>query len=223
MKNLLKRGSNNLQIRYDRCFQQKKGYCSYPDSVLQQYPNRKYLGEPFYHSVRYSYEFDERIQFGLVTEKDAGEPFWNEYHKGYDYYSVHLFLKEMNKWLKSLAIGDYKISFGQGLVISNDFSPGRSALVSQTERRTNGFRRHFSTNENDFFRGAAATVNWKNLDINLFYSDRAVSNNFRKNKKGQSDLYINRELHIVHSQHMSAWKLYASSPCLVPNDVNRPF
>lgn len=174
VKNLLKRGSNNLQIRYDRCFQQKKGYCSYPDSVLQQYPNRKYLGEPFYHSVRYSYEFDERIQFGLVTEKDAGEPFWNEYHKGYDYYSVHLFLKEMNKWLKSLAIGDYKISFGQGLVISNDFSPGRSALVSQTERRTNGFRRHFSTNENDFFRGAAATVNWKNLDINLFYSYRKL-------------------------------------------------
>lgn len=174
VKNLLKRGSNNLQIRYDRCFQQKKGYCSYPDSVLQQYPNRKYLGEPFYHSVRYSYEFDERIQFGLVAEKDVGEPFWNEYHKGYDYYSVHLFLKEMNKWLKSLAIGDYKISFGQGLVISNDFSPGRNALVSQTERRTNGFRRHFSTNENDFFRGAAATVNWKNLDINLFYSYRKL-------------------------------------------------
>ena len=44
VKNLLKRGSNNLQIRYDRCFQQKKGYCSYPDSVLQQYPIRKYLG-----------------------------------------------------------------------------------------------------------------------------------------------------------------------------------
>ena len=174
VKNLLKRGSNNLQIRYDRCFQQKKGYCSYPDSVLQQYPNRKYLGEPFYHSVRYSYEFDERIQFGLVAEKDVGEPFWNEYHKGYDYYSVHLFLKEMNKWLKSLAIGDYKISFGQGLVISNDFSPGRNALVSQTERRTNGFRRHFSINENDFFRGAAATVNWKNLDINFFYSYRKL-------------------------------------------------
>lgn len=31
VKNLLKRGSNNLQIRYDRCFQQKKGYCSYPE------------------------------------------------------------------------------------------------------------------------------------------------------------------------------------------------
>lgn len=131
----MKRGSNTLQIRYDKCFQQKKGYCSYPDSVLQQYPNRKYLGEPFYHSLRYSYAFDERIQFGLVAEKDAGEPFWNEYHKGYDYYSMHLFLKDMNKWLKSLAIGDYKISFGQGLVISNDFSPSRNALVSQTGKK----------------------------------------------------------------------------------------
>lgn len=69
VKNLLKRGSNNLQIRYDRCFQQKKGYCSYPDSVLQQYPNRKYLGEPFYHSVRYSYEFDERIHSVWLQKK----------------------------------------------------------------------------------------------------------------------------------------------------------
>ena len=62
-----------------------------PIVYYNKYPNRKYLGEPFYHSVRYSYEFDERIQFGLVAEKDVGEPFWNEYHKGYDYYSVHLF------------------------------------------------------------------------------------------------------------------------------------
>lgn len=172
VKNLLKQGINNLQIRYDRCFQQKKGYSSYPDSVLQQYPNRKYLGEPFYHSVRYSYAFDERIQLGLVAEKDAGEPFWNTYHKGYDYYSVHFFLKDVNKWLKSLALGDYKVSFGQGLVVSHDFSPSRNAIVSQAERRRNGFRRHFSTNENDFFRGTATTLGWKQFDISLFYSRR---------------------------------------------------
>lgn len=30
VKNLLKRGSNNLQIRYDRCFQQKKGFVHIP-------------------------------------------------------------------------------------------------------------------------------------------------------------------------------------------------
>ncbi|WP_370862293.1 helix-hairpin-helix domain-containing protein [Parabacteroides faecis] len=181
VKNLLKYGSNELQIRYDKCFQQKKGYCSYPDSILQQYPNRKYLGEPFYHHLRYSYAFDDRLQLGIVAEKDAGEPFWNSYHKGYDFYSVHLFFKDMNKWLKSLAIGDYKISFGQGLVISNDFTPGRSSIVAQAERRTNGFRRHFSTNENDYFRGMASTVALKQFYISLFYSyrklDAGVDNN----------------------------------------------
>ncbi|MCS2890640.1 helix-hairpin-helix domain-containing protein [Parabacteroides faecis] len=181
VKNLLKYGSNELQIRYDKCFQQKKGYCSYPDSILQQYPNRKYLGEPFYHHLRYSYAFDDRLQLGIVAEKDAGEPFWNSYHKGYDFYSVHLFFKDMNKWLKSLAIGDYKVSFGQGLVISNDFTPGRSSIVAQAERRTNGFRRHFSTNENDYFRGMASTVALKQFYISLFYSyrklDAGVDNN----------------------------------------------
>ena len=174
VKNMLKYSSNELQIRYDQCFQQKKGYCSYPDSILQQYPNRKYLGEPFYHSLRYSYAFDERLLFGIVAEKDAGEPFWNEYHKGYDYYSAHLFLKDINKWLKSFAIGDYKVSFGQDLVISSDFSPGRSSIVTQAERRTNGFRRHFSTNENDYFRGVASTVSINDLDISFFYSFRKL-------------------------------------------------
>ena len=181
VKNLLKYASNELQIRYDKCFQQKKGYCSYPDSILQQYPNRKYLGEPFYHHLRYSYAFDDRLQLGIVAEKDAGEPFWNSHHKGYDFYSVHLFFKDINKWLKSLAIGDYKISFGQGLVISNDFTPGRSSIVAQAERRTNGFRRHFSTNENDYFRGMASTVALKQFYISLFYSyrklDAGVDNN----------------------------------------------
>ena len=76
----------------------------------------------------------------MVAEKDAGEPFWNNHHKGYDFYSVHLFFKDMNKWLKTLAIGDYKVSFGQGLVISNDFTPGRSSIVAQAERRSNGFQ-----------------------------------------------------------------------------------
>jgi len=181
VKNLLMYGSNELQIRYDKCFQQKKGYCSYSDSILQQYPNRKYLGEPFYHHLRYSYAFDDRLQLGVVAEKDAGEPFWNSYHKGYDFYSVHLFFKDINKWLKSLAIGDYKISFGQGLVISNDFTPGRSSIVAQAERRTNGFRRHFSTNENDYFCGMASTVALKQFYISLFYSyrklDAGVDNN----------------------------------------------
>ena len=174
--NLLKYGANEVAIRYSRTLQEKQGYKPQSDSILQQYPNRKYLGEPFYHSIRYSYTFDERIQAGLVGEKDAGEPFWNSVHKGYDYYSAHLLLRYMGV-LKTLAIGDYKASFGQGLVMSHDFTPSRNAFLSQIERRNNGFRRHYSTNEVDFFRGAASTLHWKDFEISFFYSFRKLDAN----------------------------------------------
>jgi hypothetical protein len=171
--NLLKYGLNEFQIRYDRGFQQKEGYAWQPDSVVEKFPNRQYLGEPFYHSLRYTFTFDDRLQAGFVAEKDAGEPFWNSHNKGYDYYSFHFLLKDI-KWLKTLAAGDYKISFGQGLAINQDFTPGRNNIVTQAERRTYGFRRHFSTNENDYFRGVAATVAIKNIDVSLFYSRRRL-------------------------------------------------
>ena len=175
-QNLLKYGKNEIAVRYSRTLQEKQGYKPQTDSILQQYPNRKYLGEPFYHSLRYSYTFDERIQAGLVAEKDAGEPFWNNVHKGYDYYSAHVFLRYMGA-LKSLAIGDYKASFGQGLVMSHDFAPSRNAFLSQIERRNNGFRRHYSTNEVDFFRGIASTITWKDIEISFFYSFRKLDAN----------------------------------------------
>jgi hypothetical protein len=167
--NFVNYGKSELQIRYDQCFQQKEGYRPQSDSISAKYPNRRYTGEPFYNSFKYTYSFDERLQAGMVAEKDAGEPMWNKHNKGYDFYSFHILLKDLG-WLKTLAAGDYKVSFGQGLVISNDFTPGRNVMITQAERRTHGFRRHFSTNENDFFRGIAATARWKDVDLSVFYS-----------------------------------------------------
>jgi hypothetical protein len=180
LRNLLKYGSNEWVMRYDRSLNGKEGYMPQPDSILQQYPNRQYLGEPFYHAIRYSYTFDERLQAGLVAEKDAGEPFLNRYHKGYDYSSAHLLLRDMG-WLKTLVVGDYKVSFGQGLILSHDFTPGRSAFLTQAERRTHGFRRHYSTNETDYFRGAASTVRWKDMDMSVFYSSRQLDATVNEN------------------------------------------
>jgi hypothetical protein len=170
-KNLLDYGKNELLLRYDRCLNEKSGYKEKPDSILQLYPNRKYVGEPFYTSLRYTYSFDNRLQAGIVAEKDPGEAFWNSYHKGYDYYSIHALLRELGK-IRVLAIGDYKVSFGQGLVISNDFTPSRSSILAQAERRNNGFRRHYSTNESDFFRGIATTVTLGKIDVSAFFSHR---------------------------------------------------
>ncbi|MCD7931026.1 MAG: hypothetical protein LUH15_06505 [Tannerellaceae bacterium] len=39
---------------------------------------------------------------------------------------------------------------------------------------SNGFRRHFSTNEYDYLRGVASTVSFSGIDISLFYSSRKM-------------------------------------------------
>ncbi|MDL2222082.1 helix-hairpin-helix domain-containing protein [Parabacteroides sp. OttesenSCG-928-N08] len=217
--NLLKQGTNELHLRYDRCFQRKRGYesPSLSDSSASPQPNRRYLGEPFYHSLRYSYSFDNRIFLGLVGEKDTGEPFWNAHYKGYDYYSAHLLLKELKR-IKTFVIGDYKASFGQGLVMSHDFTPGRSAIVTQAQRRNNGFRRHYSTNESHFLRGAAATITLGKLNLSLFYSfrkmDAAVdSNRFTTLKTdGIHRLPLDREKHRTVSMQTIGGNLRYDSP-----------
>ena len=162
LKNAAKYGKNELLTRFDIPFYKRKGY------------EHTYLGPSVYNSVKYSFRYSDRLYAGVVAEKDAGEPFGALHNRyGYDYYSFYLLLKDCGR-LKALAVGNYRLSFGQGLVISNDFSPSRTAVVAQAERRTNGFRRHFSTNEQDFFRGVASTITIKNLDISVFYSYRKM-------------------------------------------------
>ena len=69
------------------------------------------------------------VYAGVTAEKDAGEPAFALHNgKGYDYYSFYLYLRNLRK-LKTLAVGNYRLSFGQGLVMSNDFMLGKSSTI----------------------------------------------------------------------------------------------
>ena len=119
---ILKHGRNETQFRFDKTLNKRAGYGEFSDSILQRYPNRKYRGEDFYTSLKYSFAYRDKIQFGLLGEKDAGEPFFKKnYPKGYDHYGFHLVVRDMGK-LKTLAVGDYRLSFGQGLVLNNNIT-----------------------------------------------------------------------------------------------------
>jgi hypothetical protein len=179
VNNMFKNSNNELYIRYDMCFQQKAGYSSYPDSVLEKYPNRVYVGEPFYTSLRYSFSYKDKMYASFVAEKDAGESFAKGERNGFDFYSANILLKDVSKWLKTVAVGDYKLSFGQGLVVSNDFFINRTSMVTQLEKRNNGIRRHYSTSETNFFRGAASAFSFGMVDLSLFYSHRRVDGNVK--------------------------------------------
>ena len=177
VSNVLKNGRHELQSRFDKTLTQRAGYGEFPDSILERYPNRKYRGEDFYTSLRYSFRYRTKVQMGITAEKDAGEPFFKTgYPKGYDHYGVHLIVNDIGHF-KTVALGDYRLSFGQGLILNNDFLISKSWSTANIARRTLQPKRHFSTAEDGFFRGAAAVAEFGDFTITAFYSNKKIDAN----------------------------------------------
>ena len=154
-------GKNEVLTRLDIPFYKRNGY------------EHTYLGPSVYNSVKYTFRYRDQLYAGGVAEKDAGEPFaalHNSY--GYDYYSFYLLLQNCGR-LKSLAVGNYRLSFGQGLVMSTDYLMGKTIYASSFNNRSTGIKRHSSTDEYNYFRGVATTVALtKRLSVSAFYSHR---------------------------------------------------
>ena len=159
-----------LLIRSDYTFQRKAGYAKVSEEEQSEHPNKYYLGEPYYLSFRYGYQYRD-IQFGVIGKKDAGEAFWNEHYKGFNYYAFNLNIKNKGI-LESLHLGDYRLSFGQGLVMNTNFTMGKTSDIRNIGLKNRGITRHISTNENSSFRGLAGKLNYKNTQLYLFYSNR---------------------------------------------------
>lgn len=163
VRQLVKYGKHEVLTRLDVPFYQRKGY------------RTAYLGPSLYHSFRYSFRYGEFMQLGFTGEKDAGEPLFALHNrKGYDFYSYYVMIKHLGP-IETLALGNYRLSFGQGLVLGNGFGLGKSFSIHTSDYRTYGIRKHSSTDETNYFRGIAATLHWKNrCHISAFYSHRSM-------------------------------------------------
>ena len=130
LNEVFKYGKNELYLRLDRGMETKEGYRFLPDEDQQATAQNvgKYLGDPFYTNLKYRFQYRDRIQAGITAEKDAGEQFHGQYHKGYDFYSGYVELKNIKKF-KTLVLGDFRANFGQGLVLRTDFSMGKSSCI----------------------------------------------------------------------------------------------
>ena len=134
-----------------------------------------YLGYPYRHSLRYAFQYGNYVKAGLVGAQDAGEPFFANRNKGgYDFYSFYLIFRNMGR-LKTLALGRYRVAYGMGLVINNDFSLGKLGTLSVLGRSMNNIRGHSSTMQANYLQGAAAKMELlKGLDLNVFASWRKI-------------------------------------------------
>lgn len=144
----LKYGKQEIRMRFGRSLQGKKGYT--------ENTNDHYLGGPNHLYFRYGFNYKEKMQWGLVLEKDAGEKVWCKETKGLDYSSLHFVLKDQKR-LKTLILGDYSLRFGQGLVCASTFSLGKTTAGTSLEQTGTSLIRHFSSGESGYFRGLGVT------------------------------------------------------------------
>ena len=118
---VLRDGHNEIVGRMDIPLYLRDGYRYHSPEELERYPNRAYLGNRLSHSIRYSFNWHNRIRFGISADKDAGEPFFKRNCTGYDFWSPYLYVKDIGL-IKELAIGNFKVQFGYGLLLGGGFS-----------------------------------------------------------------------------------------------------
>lgn len=162
LRKLMKYGKHEAITRFDVPFYTRKGY------------EKAYLGPSIYNAVRYGFHYGDKLYAGVTAEKDAGEPLGALHNKkGYDFYSYYLLLKDIG-WLKTLAVGNYRLNFGQGLVLGNGSMFGKTADFSSFTFRETGIRKHSSTDEYNYFRGGAVTLKRDSWELSTFYSHRSL-------------------------------------------------
>lgn len=141
--------------------------------------NRIYLGSPYRIYTRYRFRYRQNISFGFTAEKDEGEEFFRgSQPNGFDFYSAHLFLREIGRF-KAIAVGDYSAQFGQGLAFWNGLAfAAKSSFTMNVKRNAVGLAPYTSVNENLFMRGVAATYALaRNWEATGFFSKKKLDGN----------------------------------------------
>lgn len=159
---ILHKGRHIIRFQYKETLHKPYGYT--------RQDGKGYMGEKFSSSFRYNFKYYDRLEFSFVGDKDAGEPIrYKDKNFGYDHYNISFSLYDLNKYLKQITIGDYRISLGEGLVVKQNFDVGYFSNYG-VKRSTGKITPFRSTSEYNYNRGMALKMNVKHFDIFLFAS-----------------------------------------------------
>ena len=171
LKEFFDDATHDLFIRYKRDLQLAQGFQVDPETGVPDY-----IGSPDYIYTRYRLNYKKSFRAGFTLEKDAGESL----SKGPDFYSAHAMYSGQT-WLRRLVVGDYQALFGQGLTCWNGLAFGKSPFISNVKRNGIGLRPYSSVQETNFFRGAAATFGFGQVEVTPFVSDKRIDGNVDEN------------------------------------------
>lgn len=184
LKKMIENGEKKLLLRFTQVLERAKGY-DRPDSGTANF----YPGGPQALLLRYEHQYKRDMQFGFLAEKDAGEQFFKgKQRQGFDFYSFHFFLRNRGI-VRLLAIGDFVVNMGQGLMQWQSPGFGKGAEVMQIRKEGDLFKPYRSSGEINFHRGLALAMtkgkwqlgffgSYRRLDANLVSDSLQVANDY---------------------------------------------
>ena len=162
-------GESNIMFRTSFVPQEAEGF------VKDDSGSSRYLGSRSRIFLRYQYNYKNLLQVGLLGDKDAGEQFFKGKQKaGFDFYSYHLFIRKLGL-VQALALGDYTVSMGQGLIHWQSSGLRKNADAMMIKRQGPVLKPYRSAGEYNFHRGVAVTVQRKRIELTAFASFRKFS------------------------------------------------
>jgi DNA uptake protein ComE-like DNA-binding protein len=159
-------GKNQVLLRTLGTVQKASGYQPREDG------STPYEGNQYRYYTRYRYEARDQFSAGVTAEKDPGESFFTGSNKqGFDFYSAHVSMN-INSTFENISVGDFLVRAGQGLVLWQGYTSGKSENVMQISKTNQGIRPSTAVEENLFFRGAATTLKFGKARLSFFYSQK---------------------------------------------------
>ncbi|HEX2608166.1 MAG TPA: hypothetical protein VHK91_12335, partial [Flavisolibacter sp.] len=156
-------GERQLLFRFTRTLEKAVGY----DTI-----SNGFAGDRNQYQLRYQYRYGNLLSYGFVADKDAGERFFSGTSRaGFDFYSGHVFLRRMGI-IKALALGDFTVNLGQGLIQWQALAFGKSTDLTGAKRQGEVLQPYRSAGEYLFNRGAGITVGRGRWEGTLFTSFR---------------------------------------------------
>jgi hypothetical protein len=172
-KNIFKDGDKQLLTRIQRVIEPAEGYKKRAGKSNKD-GHPAFAGDAFKIYARFRFNYLNKINFGFTCLKSPGEPFLTESSWGFDFNSFHLMVNTNHAVIKSVALGDYQLQFGQGLNIWSGIAYSKSSDVINVMKYGSSVRPYTSSNKNILMRGIAVHLSYKKVSAILFYSSNKM-------------------------------------------------
>lgn len=162
-RKIISKGQHQLIMRTGSTVEQARGY------LTGNSGQKMYAGNYMRLFYRYTYQYKQQLWWGISGEKDAGE-------KLGDFTGFHLFIRRAG-WLKTIALGDYTLNIGQGLVQWQGLAFGKTSESMNVFRQGNLLQPYRSAGEWNFNRGIATQFQVGHWELTTFGSARKQTAN----------------------------------------------